>query len=85
MSDKDTLLWQTLDPLLRCVRGNTPCEIVNVLLHELPTCTQVLRSIKFLVYLAWFAIAELLAVSPSGSECPCLFNRVELELMNLLA
>ena len=80
--DKDALLRQTLDALLRGILGLTPCEIIDVFLQKLPVLPQILSDIELLVYLARL-IAELLTVGPGCGEGPIFLNGMELEFVYL--
>lgn len=65
--------------------GDTPSEVEDVALHELPSLTEVLCHVELLVDLARLVIVEVSARRPSGSEGPLPLVGMEVEFVDLLA
>jgi hypothetical protein len=66
------------------VLGGSPLEVKDVVLHEVPCFAQVLGDVEFLVNLAGLVL-KLGATRPAGGQRPGALDRVEHELLDLLA
>lgn len=65
--------------------GDTPSEVEDVALHELPGLAEVLCHVQLLVDLARLVIVEVSARRPSRSEGPLPLVGMEVEFVDLLA
>jgi len=65
--------------------GDTPSEVEDVALHELPSLAEVLCHVQLLVDLARLVIVEVSARRPSRGEGPLPLVGMEVEFVDLLA